>query len=570
MENSHIHSGRLRHLLIFRLLLVTLLLGALLLFELIWPQESGAIPASLYCFVIFTYLVTIFYSLRLNRVANASRFIYQQLMADATLIAVLLYLTGGFYSLFFPLFYFIILGGTLYLERHRVIILLFYCTFLYLLVIFAHIYNPFQHLLPLPPLVSSNHKVVSKLFFNLAPFYLTAFILHFIAKERLDTIQRLEKVTSDLEEFKDLNQHIIASIDSGLITTDRQLTINSINQAGCTILGHKRNAILYRSLHEVINNLPAATDIADSGRQRHEISYQHPSGQQLILGFAFTPLKKMGDQELGWILIFQDLTELKKIEERLQEANKMAAIGRLAAGIAHEIRNPLAAITGSIEILAEDLPEKDETHHRLLAIILKESSRLNNLISDFLSFSRLENREQIELDLLALLRDVVFIFRSQFPRISFREEYHSQSFTIRANPDQLEQIFWNLLKNATEATSEKGEIVLSSQASQARFPAQGGSRKAQSGGPDGIEISITDNGPGLDPKIADKIFEPFFTTKSSGTGLGLYITFQLTRIHNGNIQIGKRDDNIPGTSVRLSFPGTDNTSPDNRKKSGHE
>ncbi len=569
MENSHIHSGRLRHLLLFRLFLVTLLLGALLLFEFIWPQESGAIPASLYCFVIFTYLVTIVYSLRLNRIANITSFIYQQLMADATLIAILLYLTGGFYSLFFPLFYFIILGATLCLERHRVMILLFYCTFLYLLVIFAHIYNPFQQLLPLPPLVSSNHKVVSQLFFNLAPFYLTAFILHFIAKERLDTIQRLEKVTSDLEEFKDLNQHIIASIDSGLITTDRRLTINSINQAGCTILGRKRSAILHHSLHEVISDLPAASEIASSGRQRHEISYRHPSGQQLILGFAFTPLKKMGEQELGWILIFQDLTELKKIEERLQEANKMAAIGRLAAGIAHEIRNPLAAITGSIEILAEDLPEKDETHHRLLAIILKESSRLNNLISDFLSFSRLENREQVELDLLARLRDVVFIFRSQFPRISFREEYHCQSFAIRANPDQLEQIFWNLLKNATEAIAGEGEITLTSRALPSRAPAAKRKTPADNAAaPAGIEITISDNGPGLDPKIADKVFEPFFTTKSSGTGLGLYITFQLTRIHNGDIQIGKRDDGRPGTCARISFPGTgDFTSTHNRKKS---
>ncbi len=555
-----IPSDPLKKLLAFRLLLITLLLGALILFEFIWAQESASVPIPLYCFIILTYLLTISYALRLKNIGQRESFINQQLLVDATLIAGLLYLTGGFYSLFFPLFYFIILGGTIYLKRQRTIILLFYCTFLYLLIIFAHFYNPFQDFLPLPPLLSSSRKIVSQLFFNLTPFYLTAFILGFIAKERLATIKRLQKVTSDLKEFKDLNEHIIASIDSGLITTDPQLVVSSINKAGKSILNLTKKKTLGYKLHEIISGLPPA--IINQGRQRHEINYQQPEGSQLILGFSFTPLLKSHNRNPGWIFIFQDLTELKKIEENLQAASKMAAIGRLSAGIAHEIRNPLAAISGSIEILAKDLPEKDETHQRLLQIVLKESTRLNNLISDFLGFSRLDEKEQSATNIIKLLQDLVFLFRSQFPHTRFNENYHVDNFLIKANPEQLEQIFWNLFKNSLEAVDNCGEIDISSQLSSNLTLADSlnpnkllpTETNPVDNKPTSIKIKICDNGPGISDEIAQEIFEPFFTTKAAGTGLGLYIAFQLTRINSGNIQLGQREDNHKGTCAQVSFP----------------
>ena len=552
------HSNPLKKLLAFRLLLVTLLLGALITFELIWAHESAPIPIPLYCFIVLTYLLTIFYALRLKNVDQRERFINQQLLVDATLIAGLLYLTGGFYSLFFPLFYFIILGGTIYLKRQRTIALLFYCTFLYLLIIFAHFYNPFQNFLPLPPLLSSNRKIISQLFFNLTPFYLAAFILGFIAKERLDTRRRLQKVTSDLKEFQDLNEHIIASIDSGLITTDQQLKINSINKAGSSILNLKKKNILDCKLHEIISGLPPA--IENQGRQRHELIYQQPEGNQLVLGFSFTPLIKSHNRNSGWILIFQDLTELKEIEEQLQAAGKMAAIGRLSAGIAHEIRNPLAAISGSIEILAKDLPAKDETHQRLLQIVLKESARLNNLITDFLGFSRLDGKEQISTNIIAMLQDLVFLFRSQFPHTRFNENHSVDKFLIKANPEQLEQIFWNIFKNALEAVDNCGEINISSQIVKNGIPTNSPNQhellpaSAIDSKPTLVKIKICDNGPGISDEIAQEIFEPFFTTKTAGTGLGLYIAFQLTRINNGNILLGKREDETLGTCAQVCFP----------------
>ncbi|MCK5915908.1 MAG: PAS domain-containing protein, partial [Deltaproteobacteria bacterium] len=350
------------------------------------------VPVPLYSFIVLIYLLNIIYAVSLPKVVKIERFIHLQLLLDATLIAGLLYLTGGFYSLFFPLFYLIILGGTIYLERQHTVTLLFYCTFLYLLIIFAHNFNPLQSFLPLPPLVNSNRKIVSELFFNLTPFYLTAFILRFIAKERLATRKRLQETAQDLKESKDLNKHIVASIDSGLITTNRELTINSINQAGATILGLSANKVFNTTLQEIIPELHPADII--QGRKRQEISYNTPHNEKLILGFSFAPLMKSQDQNIGWILIFQDLTEFKKIEKRLQEARKMAAIGRLSAGIAHEIRNPLASISGSIELLAEDLLPEDETQQRLLQIVIKECTRLDHLISDFLKFSRLEDKEQ--------------------------------------------------------------------------------------------------------------------------------------------------------------------------------
>ncbi len=545
-------QSHIKNLLAFRLFLVTLLLGGLILFEFIWPHEStNSVPVPLYSFIILTYLLNILYLVILPRVVRVERFIQQQLLIDATLIAALLYLTGGFYSIFFPLFYFIILGGTIYLERQHTIALLFYCTFLYLLLTFAHIYNPLQNFLPLPELVSSNRKVISQIFFNLAPFYLTAFILRFIAKERLDTRKRLQEATQNLKESKDLNKHIIASIDSGLITTNRELMINSINLAGATILGLSRDKIFNVDLQKIIPNLQPGK--IRQGRRRQEISYQTPDNKHLILGFSFAPLLGSQHNNIGWILIFQDLTELKKIENRLQEARKMAAIGRLSAGIAHEIRNPLASISGSIELLAQDLLFEDETQQRLLQIVLKESTRLNHLISDFLGFSRLEGKEQSDTNIISLLKDMVFLFRSQCPDTDFKEDYQDDEFIIKANPEQLEQIFWNLIQNSLEAMSSQGEITITSRIdSSADTETKNPDKKTL---PELI-ITICDNGPGIKKEIAEEIFEPFFTTKTSGTGLGLYIAFQLTQINNGIINLENRKDNHTGTCAHVCFPQT--------------
>ncbi len=551
MSTSNPHSP-LKNLLAFRLFLVTLLLGALILFEFIWPHEStDSVPVPLYSFIILTYLLNILYIVSLPKIVRIEKFIQQQLLIDATLIAGLLYLTGGFYSIFFPLFYFIILGGTIYLERQHTIALLFYCTFLYLLLIFAHIYNPLQSFLPLPELVSSNRKVISQIFFNLTPFYLTAFILRFIAKERLDTRKRLQEATQNLKESKDLNKHIIASIDSGLITTNRELMINSINLAGSSILGLNKDTIFNLDLQRVIPNLQPGK--IRQGRHRQEISYQTPDNKHLVLGFSFAPLMKSQHHNIGWILIFQDLTELKKIEHRLQEARKMAAIGRLSAGIAHEIRNPLASISGSIELLAQDLLFEDETQQRLLQIVLKESTRLNHLISDFLGFSRLEGKEQTDTNIISLLKDMVFLFRSQCPDIDFNEDYHAEKFIIKANPEQLEQIFWNLIQNSLEAMSSQGEITITSSVGNGIDTVSDKPYKKEL--PE-ITITICDNGPGIKEEVAEEIFEPFFTTKTSGTGLGLYIAFQLTQINNGIINLENRKDIPAGTCAHVCFPRT--------------
>jgi len=548
--NKNSYHRSLKNLLAFRLFLVSLMLGALIFFEFIWPQgQTETAPIPLYSFIILTYLLNIIYVVILPKVVKVERFIRHQFLLDATLIAGLIYLTGGFYSLFFPLFYLIILGGTIHLEYQHTITLLFYCTFLYLLIIFAHSYNPLQGFLPLPQLVCDNRKIVSKIFFNLAPFYLIAFILHLIAKERIDTKKRLQETTRDLKESKDLNKHIIASIDSGLITTNRELRINSVNLAGASILGLEKDKIFDSKLQEIMPSLLPAMAIKKHRRQ--EISYINPEKKQLILGLSCAPLMKAPEHNIGWILIFQDLTELKKIEDRLQEARKMAAIGRLSAGIAHEIRNPLASISGSIELLAQDLSPEDKTHQRLLQIVLKESARLDCLISDFLKFSRLESKEQTNTDIISTLKDIVFLFRSQCPDVHFYEQYHSDNFFIKTNPEQLEQIFWNILQNALEAMNGQGEINIISSFEKSLTPRDD---KHHNTGPAGITITITDNGPGIDAEITEKVFEPFFTTKASGTGLGLYITFQLAKVNNGSIHLDRRKDNQTGICARLSFP----------------
>jgi len=240
------------------------------------------------------------------------------------------------------------------------------------------------------------------------------------------------------------------------------------------------------------------------------------------------------------------MTDLKKIEQQLKIADRLAVLGRLSASMAHEIRNPMAAIRGSVEMLHNELELDDPVHEKLMRIILRESDRLNRLIGDFLSFARQDSREQKNIDLPALLKDIVFLFRNQFPKITFTEIYKPEEQVVSGNPDQVKQVFWNLCKDAVEALGEKGNIRLSSTVKQNSAAAEHHNEPV-------IEITIEDDGPGIPEEVAGNIFEPFFTTKTAGTGLGLFIVFQLLKLNGGTVTIQNREPE-PGTRTMVSFP----------------
>lgn len=536
---------RIRILLAFRVCIVTILLGILILFDFTWPDNSIPLSYSLYLYIALVYLITILYAVLLYKKVNQQRFLFTQLAIDVILISVLLLLTGGFYSLFFPLYYFIILGSSLFLERQKNLALLLLCCLSYTAVIICHFSPPASDILALPLLTANAHGTfASALFLRLTSFLIFAFILRLITREHQKTREALKQKESDLAEIKRISDHIVQSIDSGLLTIDNQMTIISLNKAGEQLLGRSLSSVLKRPLDMLMPELPELQE--GKALLRHELDYHHPDGRRLTLGYSITDLENETGEQLGKIVVFQDLTELKKIEQQLKIADRLAVLGRLSASMAHEIRNPMAAIRGSVEMLHSELKLEDPTHAKLMQIILRESDRLNRLIGDFLSFARQDSREQKNIDLTAILKDIVFLFRNQFPRISFAETFASGEQLVSGNPDQIRQVFWNLYKNAIEAVEEDGSIKLNSIVK--KNPAGYGKNSEPV-----IKVIIEDDGPGIPAEVAGNIFEPFFTTKKEGTGLGLFIVFQLLKLNGGTIAI-QNPASSSGCQTIVSFP----------------
>jgi len=542
----NISSKGIKILLAFRVFLITVLLGILILFDFTWPDNSVPLSYSLYLYIALVYVTTIIYAILLCKKVYRQHLLFTQLAIDTILISILLLLTGGFYSLFFPLYYFIILGSSLFLERQKNLTLLLFCCLLYPAVILCHFFPLTSKILALPQLAAAARGTfASALFLRLASFLIFAFILWLITREHQKTREKLKQKESDLAEIKRTSDHIIQSIDSGLLTIDNRMTIISLNKAGEHLLGRSQASVMKQPLNELLPELPELNGQKAPFR-RHELNYRHPAGRKLTLGYSITNLENETGKQLGKILVFQDLTELKKIEQQLKIADRLAVLGRLSASMAHEIRNPMAAIRGSVEMLHSELELEDPVHQKLMRIIMRESDRLDRLISDFLSFARQDSREQKAINLPSLLKDIFFLFRNQFPGISFTETYKPEQQLAIGNPDQVKQVFWNLCKNSVEALGEQGNIKVSSIVKENPAGSRENSEPV-------IEVIIEDDGLGILEDVAGNIFEPFFTTKKEGTGLGLFIVFQLLKLNGGTITIQNRDPG-PGTRTTVIFP----------------
>jgi len=285
---------------------------------------------------------------------------------------------------------------------------------------------------------------------------------------RLRLMEReLNEHMDSLTRLQNLNEHIVSSIRSGLITTDRQGQIAVFNTAARDLTDRNSEEVLGKSISKIIgedfwSRIQKEDLLKNAKPMRHEGWIQAPNGPRRFLGFSVSPLMDKNRQSLGYIFSFQDLTEIMRLEEEVQLKERMAAIGRMAAGIAHEIRNPLTAMRGSVEILRShaNLPEKDS---RLLNILIRESDRLNKFIEDFLNFARPKTYARNELDLVPILRDSVTLFKNS-PDI--KEKYsvalnmEAQAIRILGNADQLSQVFWNLAQNAVRAMPNGGALTI--------------------------------------------------------------------------------------------------------------
>lgn len=545
--------NRLQKLMLLRVLFVSILLGALIFIQVRETRTYfGGIQTYHYFIIVAIYFLTFIYIFFLGRLKNLTLMAYIQLIVDTLFVTAIIYTTGGIESFFSFLYLLTIINASTLLYRRGGMIVASSSSIFYGMLLDLHYYNvihPFGSRLIYPEDFQSTY-IFYIILVNIAAFYIVAFISSYPSEQARKSRVELRAKQDDLTKLEALNEWIIRSINSGLITLDSQDRIILFNPAAEEIFNLKAAQAINHPLTEVLPFLEPYLKEEPSGHSndipspRHftDLPFEKHPKKTIFLRLFTSPLILPKGEQRGRILIFQDMTQIKKIEEEMKKVEGLALIGELAAGITHEIRNPMASISGSIQML-KDRMNDDEVNHRLMDITLREINRLNHLISDFLLFARPNPVEFVYFNLKQLILESLELVRNSerwYEDLEI-ETNLNDSIILRSDPEQIKQVLWNLLLNAVEAMPEGGQIkirtgIVSSPSEKTRSPQI-------------AQLMIRDTGPGFPPKILNNLFTPFLTTKRSGSGLGLAIVKRIVEGLDGKIQ-GK---NHPGGGAEIEI-----------------
>lgn len=472
--------------------------------------------------ILLWYMLSIFYSLLLRLNLDLYVQAYVQILFDLAIITGIVYLTGGLDSYFISLYLLAIIVASILLSRTGAYLVAAVSFILLGALLEASFYG-------LIASFSASHPGLRTLqvyiFSNLFAFMAVAYMSSYLAESLRKTGVELEDKSGAFEELQAFNENIIHSMRGGLITTDLTGRILLLNRAGEEITGYRFSEIRGLRLHSIFPGfqfeLPRGP-APFSMLLRKEITFATPAGQAKYLGVTLSPLLTRDKQMAGYVYNFQDLTEMKRLEREVAIKERMAALGRMAAAIAHEIRNPLASISGSVKVLGSITPLGEE-HLRLVQIVTRESERLNEIVNDFLNYSREKTYEFAEKNIVELLEETLVLLEN-CPgfngKCRIQKVFPPGAVLVAVDADKMKQVFWNLCDNALRAMPNGGTLrveVLDSR------PA--------------VKISFADTGIGLDEKHIEKIFEPFQSTFPGGTGLGLAIVYQIVQAHHGKITV---------------------------------
>lgn len=516
-------------LIVIRVVVVTLLLGSFYIFRIGYDRLVH--PTAFSFFIVSLYLLTIFYALLLRWIKNDVQFTifaYAQIVIDVISEILLIYITGGIGSLFSFMFPLSILAAGIMLNRRACYIIATLSSILYGLLLDLQYYRI---------IISSVSFFSGKDFFynifaHFIAFYLVAFLSGYLSDKLHKATQSLEERDTVLSDLKAFSRYIIESIPSGIFTTDLNRRIITFNSSAQEITKLAREEVAGKTPEDIFPFLESSREPMD----RIEGEIQR-NGETFPIGMRLSPLKDGSGNSIGIIGVFQDLTELKAMEAEVKRKEKWAFIGELSASIAHELRNPLASLKGSIEMLSEK-KVSEEYADRLMKIALSEMDRLNGIITDFLLYARPRELDKKPFDIHKSLRDVITLLQGS--------ETNSKNVTISAKLDgsliligdskQMQQVFWNLGINALDAIADIGNVEI--------YTVKKFNR---------AEIVFKDTGMGISSDDIDKIFYPFYTTKENGTGLGLSIAQKITEEHGGKIIVESKGPGT-GTTFRVILP----------------
>lgn len=515
----HAIRSRLQALIGFRAFFITLLLGSVFLFRVEYITLSY--PNAIAYFIIFLYAFTIIYALLINRIRNLVFFAYTQLILDVLSAITLIYITGGIESWFSFMLILTVLSSSIVVNKQAGFVIASLSSILYGVLLDLQFYGI---VLLTYEGTFLEKDFFYKIFIHVISLFLTAYLAGYLSSRLEKTVQKLEEKDTHLKDLEFFNMKVIESLPSGLITTDLDGNILIFNRAAEKIAEKGRDEVIGSKIGTVF---PFLTYPLEDGRREEFIDMRR--GSRKIIGITISVLRDITGKDTGYIGIFQDLTQLKKLEDEMKQKEKWAAIGELSANIAHEIRNPLASLKSSVEMLKENkIPSKHR--EKLMEIALNETERLNHIITDFLTYSRPKPLEPQSIDIHALLHETLDLLRNvpqEGPGVFIRDNL-SGTLMLRVDPQKMRQVFWNLGINAIQAMPQGGELTVTT-----------------ANAADTVTIAFADTGTGIRQEDKEKIFYPFFTTKETGTGLGLAIAYRIIEEHRGRLTV----ESIPGTKT---------------------
>jgi len=532
-----------RMLIAVRVVVVTTLLLSALIIQytvvIVLPIEY------IYATAAVTYGLTLLY-IGVGQVLRSRKInLAIQFAGDLMVETMLVYFTGALDSPFSFLYLVSIITASMMLYRRGGLLAASGAAILYgglgVLLVYHLIPLPEQSWI-VPTFLWSTTRLYLIIATNFAGFYATAFLTSYISEKLQKTSEELDEKGRIVAALRALNQNVVESIPSGLITLSPEGIVSFVNPAGCQILITESRSVIGRHVAELGFFRDEEWDEALRTLQsesvvRIEKNNFRVADEDRSLGYALTPLYTLEGTASGYTLIFQDLTDMKKLEAELRLKDRMAAVGELSAGIAHEIRNPLAAIAGSVQVLRKS-NALSQQEQRLMSIILKESDRLNKTIADFLRFVRPQDRRPAEFDIAASLSETLDLLANSpelRPDHRIERRIAPPSFTLVGDADQIRQVFWNLARNAFQAMPHGGLLGVSTEVSAEVY-----------------RICFTDSGRGMSEVDVRRLFQPFRTNFPTGTGLGMAISYRIVQAHGGNIEVASRPG--IGTTITVSLP----------------
>jgi two-component system sensor histidine kinase PilS (NtrC family) len=535
---------KLLWLIIARVLVVTLLLGSAILVYLSFP---ASLPVDAFFFVIaLTYCLTAVYALLLKQTGEHPWIAELQLVFDALIVSALVYMTGGILSYFATLYTLPIIAASTIRSRRGGVLVGVLSSAIYIGLVLQQYLGSAAMTSALAEALPPLRIALFSVGLNVFGFLAVALLSGYLAEGLRRVDAQLRSASNQLSDLQAFSQHVIDSLASGLATTDVEGRIITFNHAAEAITGVAAREAVGQSIAHVLQWEDGLSALSGAGTGRRalprvELELARADGKSIELGLS-TAILRTPRGETGFVFTFRDVTDARREERAARMQQRLAAVGQMAAGIAHEIRNPLASMSGSIQILRQELPLTGE-QSQLMDIVIRESDRLNETIRSFLDYARPQRKPAVRVDVREILTETAALLQNSAERLP------THTVTLDVPPDpaccladeaQIRQVVWNLASNALRAMADGGVLRMSVAAHE--WPDQ--ERH--------LTIAVRDEGVGIAPADLEEILQPFRGGFARGTGLGLSIVHRIVSDYGGDLQVASKLNQ--GTTVTVKLP----------------